>query len=188
MVKTALLIIDMQNDFMPGGPLGVPGANEIIPIINALIPKFSLVIATQDWHPADHLSFTVNNPTGGLWPVHCVQGTEGAALVPGLHLDQITAVFQKGQEREIDSYSAFFDNAQQKSTGLDTYLKKSGIEKLVVLGVATEYCVLYSVLDALKLGFSVEVMPEACRGINITLGDEQRALDEMKRLGAIFLS
>ncbi len=169
---------------MIGGPLGVPGTNEIIPVINALIPKFPLVIATQDWHPADHLSFTVNNPKDGLWPVHCVQGTSGAELVEGLHQDQITAIFQKGQDRNVDSYSAFFDNAQQKTTGLDAYLKKRGIEKLVVVGVATDYCVLYSVLDALKLGFSVEVVPDACRGINVGPGDEQRAFEEMKRLGA----
>lgn len=184
----ALIIVDMQNDFMPGGALGVPGADKLIPIINALIPKFDCVIASQDWHPLDHVSFASNHPEkkpgdvievdGGsqvLWPVHCVQGTFGAELVDGLHKEKIVACFHKGTDKNIDSYSAFFDNARQKSTGLADDLKNRGVTDVYFVGVATEYCVLYSTLDAIDLGFSVHVIASACRPINLHPHDEELA-------------
>ena len=193
----ALIITDMQNDFMPGGALGVPKANEIIPIINALMPKFPLVVATQDWHPKDHVSFAVNHPSKKvgdiikvgeidqiLWPVHCVQNTVGADLVSGLDKTLVSKIFFKGTDKNIDSYSTFFDNAHRKSTGLGEYLKGLGVADIYLTGVATDYCVLYSAMDALELGFSVYVIADACRSINLDLGDEQRAFETMKGKGS----
>ncbi len=185
----ALIIVDMQNDFMPGGALGVPGADTLIPIINALIPKFDYVVASLDSHPLDHVSFASNHPgkkpgdvievDGGsqvLWPVHCVQGTFGAELVDGLHKEKIAAFFYKGTDKDVDSYSAFFDNLRQRATGLAEELKSRGVTDVYFVGVATEYCVLYSTLDAIDLGFSVHVIAEACRPINLHPHDEQLAL------------
>lgn len=192
-----LLIVDVQNDFMPGGSLGVPEADQIIPVINRILPKFSLVIATQDWHPADHVSFARNHPgkkVGDvievqgieqiLWPVHCVRSTKGAELVPGLNKEMIANIFYKGTDKTIDSYSAFFDNARRKSTGLFDYLKSSGIKEIYICGVATDYCVLYSVIDALDLGLSVFVISDACRGINLFPGDCESAFATMVEKGA----
>ena len=175
----ALLIVDMQNDFMPGGPLGVPGALELIPVINALIPQFPHVIVTQDWHPPGHVSFAASHPGKHpgetvevegipqiLWPVHCVRETPGADLVSGLHKEKIASHFYKGTDTAVDSYSAFFDNARRQSTGLEAYLKTHQIDLLYIAGVCTEYCVLYSTIDAIDLGFSVTVIADACRGID----------------------
>ncbi len=193
----ALVIVDMQHDFMPGGALAVPGADQIISVINRLIPSFSLVVATQDWHPLDHVSFAANHPgrrvgervvIGGieqiLWPVHCVRATYGAELVEGLHKEQISFCFFKGTDQGIDSYSAFYDNAHLKSTGLGEYLKTHGVDEVVIVGVATDYCVLYSVMDALKLGFRVTVLADACRGIELRSGDIKRAYELMASQGA----
>ncbi len=193
----ALLIVDMQNDFMPGGALGVPAANEIIPVINALIPKFSLIVATQDWHPADHVSFADNHPgkkvgetvkTGDidqiLWPLHCVRSTHGAELASSLDKENFASFFYKGTDKNIDSYSAFFDNARRKSTGLGDYLKSRGVNDLYVAGVATDYCVLSTSLDAVDLGFNVYVIADACRAINLDPHDEERALAAMEAKGA----
>lgn len=192
-----LLIVDMQNDFMPGGSLPVPHGDEIIPLINQLIPKFDLVLATQDWHPHDHISFAANHPGKKpgellkldgmeqiLWPVHCVRGTKGAELVGALSKEAIAAIFYKGTDQMIDSYSTFFDNARGKSTGLDEYLETRGIDELHIAGVATDYCVLYSVLDALEIGFKVTVISDACRAINLKPEDEQKALKLMHKKGA----
>ncbi len=197
----AFLIVDMQNDFMSGGPLGVPGALEAIPIINALIPQFPLVIATQDWHPREHVSFAPNHPgkkpgetieVSGisqiLWPVHCVRETPGAELVSSLQKEKISCHFYKGTDPLIDSYSAFFDNARRKSTGLEEYLKTRQIDQLYIAGVCTEYCVLYSTIDAIDLGFSVAVVADACRGIDLHPGDVDNALAAMKAKGARILS
>lgn len=184
----ALIIVDLQNDFMPGGPLGVPGANELAPLINSLISKFNFIIASQDWHPQDHVSFAsnhqgkkigdlidVNGLDQVLWPDHCVQNTEGSELISSLNKENITSLFYKGTDKNIDSYSVFFDNAHHKSTGLADFLKEHHVTDLYFVGVATEYCVLYSALDAIDLGFSVHVISDGCRGINLTAGEEEKA-------------
>ncbi len=193
----ALVIVDLQYDFLPGGALGIPHADEIVPIINVLIPKFALVVATQDWHPSDHMSFASNHPgkkvgdivrAGDLeqilWPVHCVRNTHGAELAPSLDKTNIASFFYKGTDKNIDSYSAFFDNARRKSTGLGDYLKSRGINDAYFAGLATDYCVLYSTMDGIDLGFTVYVIEDACRAINLHPQDEQRALEAMAAKGA----
>jgi nicotinamidase/pyrazinamidase len=193
----ALLIVDMQNDFMPGGPLAVPHGDELVPIINALIPKFPLVISTQDWHPADHVSFVSNHPgkkVGDiirvgeidqiLWPVHCVQNTHGAELISSLDKTKFSTFFYKGTDKNIDSYSAFFDNAHLKSTGLANDLKRRGVDEIYIAGVATDYCVLYSAMDGIDLGFTVSVIADGCRPINLKSQDEQEAFERMRAKGA----
>ena len=193
-----LLLIDLQNDFMPGGPLGVAGADEVIPIVNDLMPEFELIVATQDWHPADHGSFAVNHPGHSvldqidleglpqtLWPVHCVQNTGGALLAPGVETGRIVRVFPKGLNPRIDSYSGFFDNGHRASTGMGEWLKARGVEELTVAGVATDYCVKFTVLDALAEGFRVRLLASACRGVNLQPGDVERALEEMAAAGAV---
>jgi nicotinamidase/pyrazinamidase len=195
-VKT-LLLIDIQNDFMPGGALAVARGDEIIPVINDLMPSFDLIVATQDWHPADHGSFAVNHPgqslfetidldglSQTLWPVHCVQNTGGALFAPGLDTRRIEKVFTKGQNPRIDSYSGFFDNGHRATTGMGEWLKSRGVQRLAVAGVATDYCVKFTVLDALAAGFEVEVLTSACRAVNLAPGDDARALAEMKSAGA----
>ena len=185
----ALIVVDMQNDFMPGGPLGVQGADAIVPLINALMQKFSLVVASQDWHPEGHVSFASSHPgkkpkdvvdVGGqsqvLWADHCVQNTQGAQFVAGLDQEKISRRFFKGTDKMIDSYSAFFDNQRKKTTGLGDYLKRYQVRELYIAGVTTEYCVLYSTLDAIDLGFSVHVIVDACRPINLHPHDEELAL------------
>ena len=192
----ALLVVDMQNDFMPGGPLGVHDADQIVPLINQLSAQFPLTVATQDWHPADHCSFASNHPQKKpgdvvqinkieqiLWPVHCVRFSRGAELVQTLNKEAISSVFYKGTDRLIDSYSAFFDNARGKSTGLEEYLKTRNVSDLYLAGVATEYCVLYSAFDAVDLGFSVVVIADACRPINLHPSDEKRAFEAMAAKG-----
>ncbi|MCH9627029.1 MAG: Nicotinamidase [Chlamydiales bacterium] len=169
----ALLIVDVQNDFLPGGALAVPHGDEVIPFINALLDRFDLIVATKDWHPEEHMSFT-------HWPVHCVQDTRGAEWPSQLAAHKITQVFYKGSDPGIDSYSAFYDNEQKHETGLASYLKERGVDELYVVGLATDYCVKYTVLDALKLGFKVTVLEEGCRAI----GDRVKALNEMQHAGA----
>jgi nicotinamidase/pyrazinamidase len=184
----ALIIVDMQNDFMPGGALGVSGADTLIPLINRLIPLFPLVITSQDWHPEDHVSFAsshagkqvgnvikVDRHDQTLWPVHCVRNTKGAELVSSLNQDQVVSRFYKGTDKNVDSYSVFFDNARRKSTGLGDYLKSRPVTDLFFAGVATEYCVLYSALDAIDLGFNVFVIADACKPINLHPSDEKKA-------------
>lgn len=196
----AFLIIDVQNDFLPGGALPVEEGDEIIPKINQLQECFETIIATQDWHPADHISFasTHKKKLGErvvikglhqiLWPIHCVEGSWGAAFPTSLNLVKIAKVFHKGVDPKIDSYSSFHDNAEERSTGLSQYLKDLKIQDLYVVGLATDYCVKYSVLDAIALGFHVFVIVDACRGIDLSEGDVEAALKEMKREGAILLS
>lgn len=193
---TALILVDLQNDFMPWGSLPVKEGNEILPFINPLMDRFSHVYATQDWHPEDHVSFAVNHgkrpgetievhhETQVLWPEHCVQNTLGADLVPGINKEKIEKIFTKGSDSQIDSYSAFFDNARKKETGLHQYLQKKNIKDLYFAGVATDYCVKYSVLDALELGYTVFVIQDLCRGVDLHSGDIKRALEEMKSKGA----
>lgn len=193
---TALILVDLQNDFMPWGSLPVKEGNEILPFINPLMDRFSHVYATQDWHPEDHVSFAVNHgkrpgetieihhETQVLWPEHCVQNTLGADLVPGINKEKIEKIFTKGCDSQIDSYSAFFDNARKKETGLHQYLQKKNIKDLYFAGVATDYCVKYSVLDALELQYKVIVIQDLCRGVDLHPGDSKKALDEMKSNGA----
>jgi nicotinamidase/pyrazinamidase len=191
-----LIITDVQNDFCPGGTLPVPEGDRIIPTINRLQPRFDLVVATQDWHPPDHGSFAANHPgkapgeiieLGGLaqvlWPVHCVQHTPGAEFHPGLDRSRIAAVFQKGTDPQIDSYSGFFDNAHRRATGLGEFLRRREASELYLCGLATDYCVKFTALDAVGLGLSTFVVEDASRGINLHPGDVDRALAAMKSHG-----
>lgn len=193
-----LLLIDIQNDFLPGGALAVPEGDLIVPIVNGLMPEFELVVATQDWHPADHGSFAENQQGAvvfgqgkleGLpqtfWPVHCVQHTGGALFAPGLETRRIDRVFPKGMNPAIDSYSGFFDNGHRASTGMGQWLKAAGVTDLWVAGLATDYCVKFTVLDALREGFAVTVLREACRGVELMEGDGARAWEEMAAAGAV---
>lgn len=199
-MKKALIIVDLQNDFLQGGALPVKQGHLIIPIVNQLIHlPFDLKVATKDWHPKNHISFASQHQkkpgekielakgTQILWPDHCIEGTYGASFAKGLQTEQIESVFYKGQDKEIDSYSAFFDNYHLKSTRLYEYLKKKGIEELFIAGLATDYCVKYSVLDAINLGFRVYVIQDACRAVNLKEKDEKLAFDEMQAKGAILI-
>lgn len=192
----ALLLVDLQNDFVPGGALAVPEGDEVIAVANLLQLHFDRVVATQDWHPEDHGSFAANHPgrevgeiveLGGqeqvLWPVHCVQGSPGAELVPGLERAKIEKVFFKGVDPQVDSYSAFFDNAAERSTGLGEYLREIGVTEVYILGLATDYCVLFSALDAVRLGFATYVVGDGCRGVELSEGDCERAFDAMRKAG-----
>jgi nicotinamidase/pyrazinamidase len=192
----ALLLIDIQNDFLPGGALAVPRGDEVIHVANALIPRYDLVIATQDWHPADHLSFASQHPgkrvgeiteVAGLaqmlWPDHCVQYTVGAELAEALNRSQIQHVIQKGTDRTIDSYSGFFDNARRKATGLERYLKSHGIDSVHIAGLATDYCVKATALDAVELGFRTVLQTHGARGVELHPGDCQRAIEQMRTAG-----
>lgn len=177
----ALVIIDMQNDFIPGGSLAVPEGDKLVPIINNLQEKFDLIIATQDWHPQDHSSFAENHSgkkdfeiieLGGidqiLWPVHCVQNSEGAQFHSDLKTQKLEAIFRKGTNKEIDSYSGFYDNAHLKSTGLSGYLNEKGVSQLYFCGLAAEYCVYFSIIDALKEGFETFLIEDATKAISKT--------------------
>jgi len=196
----ALIVVDLQNDFLPGGALAVPGGDEVIPLANELQRRFDVVLATQDWHPLDHGSFAVNHPGKKpgdrimldgieqiLWPVHCVQNTNGAEFAPSFSTKRIDHVFPKGIEPRIDSYSMFFDNAHRRSTGLADYLKDRAIKDIYLLGLALDYCVKYSALDARQLGLNTHVVLDGCRGIDLQPGDLDRAVDEMKQAGAAIL-
>ncbi|NUQ66076.1 MAG: bifunctional nicotinamidase/pyrazinamidase [Pirellulales bacterium] len=192
----ALILVDLQNDFCPGGALPVPGGHEVVPIANRLMPHFDLVAATQDWHSRDHGSFAVNHwekQIGDvielegleqiLWPVHCVQDTAGAELHPQLDRSRIDYLVQKGTDRTIDSYSGFFDNGRRKSTGLGEYLKRQGVRDVYVCGLATDYCVKFTALDAADLGFRTWLVRDACRGIDQQSGDIERAIAAMEAKG-----
>jgi nicotinamidase/pyrazinamidase len=191
-----LLIVDVQNDFLPGGALAVPQGDRVIPVINQLQPRFTTVVATQDWHPLTHGSFAANHPgkrvydqveLNGLpqilWPVHCVQNTPGAELAPGLDRSRIGEVFRKGVDPGIDSYSGFFDNGRRRGTGLAEWLRERGIRNVYVCGLATDYCVKFTALDALQLGFTTYLVEDACRGVNVQPGDVDQAIAELRRRG-----
>lgn len=192
----ALLLIDIQNDFLPGGALAVPRGDAVVPVANRLIERFDLVVATQDWHPADHLSFASQHPGRRpgevidlegleqvLWPDHCVQGTRGAELAAALHHQRIDHVARKGEDRRIDSYSGFFDNGHRRATGLDGYLRGRGVDALTILGLATDYCVKFTALDARQLGYRVRLVVDGVRGIDATPGDSARAIEDMQAAG-----
>jgi nicotinamidase/pyrazinamidase len=195
----ALILVDLQNDFLPTGALPVPEGDAVIPVANRLAAsgKFDLVVATQDWHPPGHGSFAANHPGKKpgdiidldgieqlLWPVHCVQHTPGAAFAPGFALDRVERIFHKGTDPRIDSYSALFDNAHRKSTGLGEFLRERRTTRLFVLGLATDYCVKFTALDALQSGFAVTVVTDGCRAVNVRPGDDERAFEAMRTAGA----
>ena len=191
----ALILVDIQNDFLPGGALAVPRGDEVIPVANALMDHYDLVVATQDWHPADHGSFAANQEgeVGDLiqlagrpqvlWPVHCVQHSHGAKLASELRRDKIAAVFTKGADPQVDSYSGFFDNDQRQATGLGDYLHSQGVSEVHVAGLATDYCVKFTALDALRLQFPTAVIEDAVRGVELQPGDAGRALEELRAAG-----
>ena len=191
----ALIVIDVQNDFCPGGALAVAGGDEIIAQINGLMANFAVRVLTQDWHPENHSSFAANHPGAEafsliempygpqvLWPVHCVQGTAGAAFHTGLHTDPADLVIRKGFRAGIDSYSAFFENDRQTPTGLAGYLRDRGVTELTMAGLATDFCVAYSALDAARLGFGVTVLEAACRAIDLN-GSLAAARSQMRAAG-----
>jgi nicotinamidase/pyrazinamidase len=199
-MTSALLIIDVQNDFCPGGALAVRGGDQVVPVINGLAPRYDVVVATQDWHPREHGSFAANHPGAmpgetidlqgveqTLWPVHCVQGTPGAAFHPDLDLRPVDAVFRKGTDPAVDSYSAFYDNARLLDLGLSGFLRARGVRGVHVAGLATDYCVRFSALDGLSEGFDVGLIVDACRAVDLTPGDGARALREMEAKGVRLL-
>lgn len=193
-----LIVIDVQNDFCPGGALAVSEGDAIIPRINALMEEFSTVVLTQDWHPADHSSFAANHPGADafsvvtmpygpqvLWPTHCVQGSTGAEFHPALRSEPAQLIIRKGFRPSIDSYSAFFENDHKTGTGLDGYLRARGIAKVTVVGLALDYCVAYSAIDAAGLGFAATVLLAACRGID--LGGSVATMQEKMRAAGVVL-
>ncbi|MEA2709766.1 MAG: nicotinamidase/pyrazinamidase [Phycisphaerales bacterium] len=191
-----LILVDLQNDFVPGGALAVRGGDAVVPIANRVQRAFDLIVASKDWHPRDHGSFAANHPgrkVGDvidlhglpqiLWPVHCVQETRGADFVPGLDTSRIDRVFLKGTDKEIDSYSAFFDNGHRKSTGMAEYIRERGVRDVYICGLASDYCVKFTALDAQQLGFQVHLIEDASRGVNLNATDSAAALDEIRRAG-----
>lgn len=204
MSQHALLLIDLQNDFCSGGALAVPEADQTIDIANQLIILFKSqgkkIIASQDWHPADHGSFasaqgsspfesgTLDGLEQTWWPDHCIQNSHGAEFNPQLNSAVINHIVQKGSQREIDSYSAFFDNGHRHNTGLDAWLRQHDISSLVVMGLATDYCVKFSVLDALDLGYRVTLVTDGCRGVNLQPQDSAQAIQKMADSGATLMT
>lgn len=187
----ALIIVDIQNDFVPGGNLALNKGDEIIPLVNELqyCDKFDLIVATQDWHPKEHKSFAANHSGKNifeqinlngleqtLWPIHCVQSTFGAEFVSSLDMKKVEAIFRKGMDAEIDSYSGFFDNGKRKSTGLDSYLKGNNVTEVFVVGLAGDFCVYFTANDALELGFNTSIITTCTRSI-----DEKIFLEKMEK-------
>lgn len=192
----ALILIDIQNDFLPGGALAVPRGDEVIPVANRVQRVFDLVVATQDWHPADHGSFAAAHPgrkpgemgtLGGLpqvlWPTHCVQGSPGAALAAALDTTRLAHTFVKGTDPEIDSYSGFFDNGHRRATELAAWLRARGVTTVYLCGLATDYCVKFTALDARQLGFETYLIADGCRGVELRPGDVAEAYAEMRAAG-----
>jgi nicotinamidase/pyrazinamidase len=192
----ALVLVDIQNDFMPFGALPVAGGDGVVAVANTLIPRFSLVVATQDWHPAGHGSFAsahagaragdvikLGDADQMLWPDHCVQGTPGASFHSALDVAGVDRVMRKGTDPAIDSYSGFFDNDHRSATGLGGFLESHAVDEILVLGLATDYCVKATVLDAVGLGFGVTLAADGCRAVDATPGDGERAITEMRAAG-----
>lgn len=188
-----LILVDIQNDFLPGGALAVPEGDRIIPLVNSILPKFKRIIATQDWHPRDHGSFAANHPGKSpgdeielhglpqvLWPVHCVQQTKGAEFSDQFDVSRVEKVFVKGTDKNIDSYSGFYDNGHRKSTGLADYLHQTGTNELTIAGLATDYCVKFTALDAIREGFRTTVVEDATRAVNLQEHDFEKSIREMK--------
>ena len=191
-----LILVDIQNDFLPGGALAVNNGDQVIEVANRLMPKFDLVVATQDWHPADHGSFAsqhdgieigdafmLNGVQQIAWPDHCIQNTSGAEFAASLDINAIDHVVRKGTDREIDSYSGFFDNDQRSDTGMAELLKKCGATEVAVMGLATDYCVKFTALDAVKLGFATKLILPGCRGVELHLGDITSAVEQIRSAG-----
>ena len=198
-MKTALLVIDIQNDFCPAGALEVAGGNEIVPYINKEMVKYDCVVLTQDWHPKGHSSFATSHegknplelikmPYGDqvLWPDHCVKGSKGAEFHPELNIEQANAIIRKGSDPRIDSYSAFFENDRKTPTGLDGYFKSLEIENINLVGLATDFCVNYSAQDAANLGYKVSVLEKMCRAIDLNRS-LAAAKSEMQDCGVEFI-
>lgn len=192
----ALVVVDVQNDFVPGGALAVPKGNEVVPVINKLLAEYELVVATKDFHPKGHVSFAsrhagykvgdrveLESGTQRLWPDHCVQGTPGAEFAQGLTSSKFAKVFEKGKDVNVDSYSALFDNDQRRATGLGDWLKANKVEEVYIVGLATDYTVKYTALDCAKAGYKTFVIKEGCRAVNMTAGDEERSIREMQTAG-----
>ncbi|AMQ57286.1 bifunctional nicotinamidase/pyrazinamidase [Algoriphagus sanaruensis] len=197
----ALLIVDVQNDFIPGGALAVSEGDLIVPIINQLQEKFQHVIATQDFHPSDHGSFAIQHPGKNpgemielaglpqvLWQVHCVQGSQGADFHPELETKSWEMIFQKGKNPKVDSYSGFFDNARRGDTGLAAYLQENQIDSVFICGLALDYCVKFTALDAKSLGFDTYLIEDATRAVNLSPTDGELAIQEMKQKGIHIIS
>lgn len=193
----ALLVVDVQNDFCPGGALAVREGDRVVPVVNSLLRRFSRVVFTQDWHPANHGSFASQHPgkkpgetiklegiSQILWPQHCVQGTAGAEFHADLDFRLGEPVVRKGQDKKVDSYSGFFDNARRHDTGLHALLQTFGTKQLYVGGLATDYCVRFTTEDALQLGYEVFVVAPACRAVNLAPGDGEKALADLAARGA----
>lgn len=197
----ALILVDIQNDFLPGGALAVRDGDAVVEPANRLQSGYELVVATQDWHPVDHGSFATQHEGRRpgevilldgleqvLWPPHCVQGTLGAELAPALDRSRIAHVFQKGMDRLVDSYSAFFDNGHRHDTGMGDWLRARGVDEVDLCGLALDYCVKFSALDAARLGFRTSVIVDATRAVDVNPGDGERAVDELRRAGVRILS
>lgn len=198
--KSVLLIVDLQIDFCPGGNLAVPEGDRIVPLVNRLARGFERIVATQDWHPRDHVSFASNHPgknpfdtiqmEGGeqvLWPDHCIPGTRGAEFHPDLDTLAFDLILRKGSNRNLDSYSAFFENDHKTPTGLHFYLQGLELKSMYLAGLALDVCVYYSAIDALGLGFDVTLVEDACRGIDTPPGSLKARLEEMKKAGVHIL-
>ena len=194
MEEKALILVDIQNDFLPGGALAVPNGNAVIPIANKLLASFPMAVATQDWHPANHGSFATSHPgrkiyeqielnglPQTLWPPHCMQGTPGAELASALARDRIAKIFPKGTDAGIDSYSGFFDNGHRKATGLGDWLKEKNVKDVFVCGLATDYCVKFTALDSVSLGFKTHLVEDGCRGVNLQPDDVKNAIEELRK-------
>ena len=199
--KSALVLVDLQNDFMPGGALAVAHGDEVIPAANAMMEKFRLTLATKDWHPPGHCSFASshqgtkpfdrmiwNGLDQTLWPDHCVQNTPGSAFHKGLNTSKIAEEFHKGSDINIESYCAFYDLGNSRSTGLCEYLREHRIQNVYIGGLATDYCVLYTALASCELNFHTFIIRELCRPINIVPADEENAYEKMKQAGARILT
>ncbi|HJN51082.1 MAG: bifunctional nicotinamidase/pyrazinamidase [Pseudomonadales bacterium] len=196
-MNKTLVLVDIQNDFVSGGALAVPQGELVVPIANRIMGRFDRIVATQDWHPANHGSFASQYPEGQvgdfidlngiqqiLWPDHCVQHSEGAAFVAELDMARVERVFQKGTDSGVDSYSGFFDNGHRLATGLDEFLTDAGVTGITVMGLATDYCIKATVLDALQLGYAVDVILEGVRGVEGQTGDAANAIEAMADAGA----
>jgi nicotinamidase/pyrazinamidase len=199
--RSALLVVDVQNDFCPGGALGVHEGDAVVAPINRLARKFRYIVATQDWHPAEHVSFASSWPDHAayetvdadgieqvLWPVHCVQGSKGAEFRRGLEIDKASIVLRKGTHPRLDSYSALFENDRRTSTGLHGWLGDLGIEMLFLTGLATDYCVHFSAMDAVRLGYEVAVVLDAVKGVDVPAGNVARCIEVMRKAGVRFVS
>ena len=198
--RDALLVVDVQNDFCPGGALAVPDGDAVVPVINGLAGAFEHVLITQDWHPAGHGSFASSHPgkapfetveasygTQVLWPDHCVQDTPGAAFHADLDLPRAELVLRKGFRKEIDSYSAFYENDRSTPTGMTGYLRSRGFERLILTGLATDFCVYYSAVDAVREGFAAILVEDACRAIDLA-GSLEAARRDMAEAGVVFVT